>query len=129
MPRSSFLEIAPYLNSDTKVISINDTESEMLEVMNLCKSDNILYLQMVDIESESSGFTEQMAKSVLEFVKSDDEHIVIHCLVGVSRSGAIAKFINEYFNPRPDHYLQMYTGHNCYVYSLLCYMSQFHKFS
>lgn len=45
------------------------------------------------------AFTEEQAKQVLEFVDNnkDRKQFIIHCSAGISRSGAVGTFINDYF--------------------------------
>ena len=43
-------------------------------------------------------FTHEMAEQILRFVDDDALPVLIHCTEGVSRSGAVASVLNEYFN-------------------------------
>lgn len=60
-----------------------------------------------DIDTRTSGliqFNLHIARQIIEFVRVlDDEDkdvvLIIHCDAGISRSGAVALFINEWFAP------------------------------
>lgn len=54
----------------------------------------------------SKAFDEEMAKEVLEFVKTipntPETEVVVHCAMGKSRSTAIAEFVARYNGLNPD---------------------------
>ena len=62
--------------------------------------ENVLILTFDDVENQSPGnipFSEEMADMVLDFVnKNKERDFIIHCAAGISRSGAIGSFINNY---------------------------------
>ena len=108
------------------LISISDTNREKRFARKLwlqCKGENdaAIFLNFRDVEGIESGFTEAKADQIVRFCqKTFDKKntLVIHCFAGVSRSGAVAKWANEYFmhmNP----YWDEYKAHNHYVYCML----------
>lgn len=112
---------------DTAYISISCTPEEVYEIHeHLVKcypllgtdiiSDDILTLNFYDDEN---SMTEGDARKIVDFInKHTDKNIVVHCLLGVSRSGAVAKFINDYFGLDIE-YLNQYSNYNRQVYNKL----------
>lgn len=45
------------------------------------------------------AFTSDQAKELLEFIEShkDKESCIVHCAAGISRSGAVGTFVNDFF--------------------------------
>ena len=82
-------------------ISINDIGKKSYFSKN---NDNVLRLFFHDISIEDNDeynkcITENDIKQLIEFiVRNKDSNFVIHCEAGISRSGAIGLFINDYFN-------------------------------
>lgn len=127
--RSGFKNIASVGFPDrTACISISSTHEDWREMVGISKRSkaNIKCLRFLDIDSKESGFTRRTAELLKEFVDDwmicEYEHrpkrILIHCDMGVSRSGAIAKWINDYYG-LDDRYLNEYYQHNKYVYDTL----------
>lgn len=111
---------------NTHIISVNDTLSELKEMKYISENngfdrDSAKFLFFRDIDNADSGFTVRTAEQIIEFadysVKSN-KNILVHCFAGISRSGAIAKFINEHWM-LGDLYLENYAGHNHYIYNTL----------
>lgn len=112
----------------TACISISSTHEDWREMVGISKQSetNIKCLRFLDIDSEESGFTRRTAEMLKELVDGwvicEYEHrpkrILIHCDMGVSRSGAIAKWINDYYG-LDDRFLNEYYQHNKYVYDAL----------
>jgi predicted protein tyrosine phosphatase len=121
-----------FIKSDLKyhksldIISISDTNKEKKEMRDLWINNKsyenaAIFLNFHDIDGIESGFTEQKARKIIEFVKESHakkKDILVHCFVGISRSGAVAKFINDYFM-EGDRYLDDYVGHNLHIYYTL----------
>lgn len=113
-------------NNNVDLISVSDTNSEKQQMRkawleNKADSTAALFLNFADIASDQSGFTENKAKQIISFVNTSHakkKDVIVHCFAGISRSGAIAKFINEYFM-LGDTYLEDYVGHNHWVYYTL----------
>lgn len=111
---------------NVNLISISDNHDERVEMETLwlknfeSKGDAKFY-SFADVDDTTSGFTNDIAKSMVEFAqhsfdtKSD---MIVHCFAGISRSGAVAKFINEHFM-LGERYLEEYNGHNRYIYNML----------
>jgi len=113
-----------YFNDKKSVlISISDNEKERDEIITLDNSpEKAVYLAFQDIDSEDSGMTKEACKQVIELAQyavDKDMDIIVHCFAGVSRSGAVAKWINDYLAKRQEQYLTDYKGYNRYVYQML----------
>lgn len=77
--------------------------------------DNALILQFDDTEltdnEEEKTFTKEDGEKVLEFTKNNEHKklFMIHCNAGISRSGAIGRFLFDYFKSKnfnvnfPEH--------------------------
>lgn len=88
----------------------------------------ILRLEFDDIDgsmlpsSNSRSFTAWHAKEVLDFLEiyKDIDELIVHCMAGISRSAAVAKFAAEKYNC--NEFLRMfekYELYNKWVYSSL----------
>ena len=89
----------------TFFISINDTcgtdETPYFE-----NKDNVIVLFFDDVETDiqtkhgiAKAFTNIQAKQLLQFIdrNKDKESCIVHCAAGISRSGAVGTFVNDYF--------------------------------
>jgi len=119
--RRKFLQLA--LRPEHAIISISDTDEERQEILEHLDdreipSDQYLALTFPDVDDRAFF---QEARSIVDFIEQHKtQNFVVHCFLGVSRSGAIAKFINEYLELE-DPYLDTYAGHNRAVFdALLC---------
>lgn len=105
-------------DSNLAIISISDTKVEMEEMNSLLSNSQCDYLCLWFADSEESdGITDEQAKYILSFINHKND-FMIHCFAGVSRSGAVAKFINEYYE-HGHMWLEDYQGHNKRVYNKL----------
>lgn len=113
----------PLLNN-TLIISISDTmeeSNEMRALFNDCnnKGSNIFYAtNFLDNEED---FSPWLAESMLAFIDKAYElrlDIYVHCFMGVSRSGGVAKLVNDYLGLDID-YINGYSLYNRHVYSCL----------
>lgn len=106
--------------ANTVLISISNDEEEAIEMQNLEGAPDLaVYAVFQDIDSEESGLQPYHCNAIIEMAQYAVDNkldVVVHCLAGVSRSGAVAKWINDYLAKRPDHYLTEYKGYNRYVY-------------
>ena len=100
------------------VISINDTQPELTQMMNILTYSNSradLFLLCADDDS----MTLEQAKQIQRFVWTHHhENFLVHCYLGVSRSAAVAKWINDYLK-LGDEELNDYKGYNKHIYDLL----------
>ncbi len=100
---------------DMIFISINNSKNDKSILKN---NSNVLVLYFDDIIALNSNstyffkdcklFSNKQAKMVVNFVdkyKNIADGCLIHCSAGVSRSGAIATFINEYLNRDNEQFL------------------------
>jgi len=84
---------------------------------------NRLYLYFDDIVmkmKDRKEFDNNDANKIKEFIKhlpSDVNIIIVHCHQGVSRSAAVAKWLNEYYKTRD--FPLMYMAFNPLVYNVL----------
>lgn len=107
-------------------ISISDTNSEVAQMKKLWienkqESNAAVFLRFQDLDNGQSGFDRKKAEVITRFVATSHKKkkdVIVHCFAGISRSGAVAKFINEYY-ALGDEYLSNYTGHNLWVFYTL----------
>lgn len=86
------------LDETTCFISILDPDGESLPFHP--DSDNYMTLSFYDLEEPVENyeiFTSEMARKIIKFVEANKEkkHCVVHCTLGVARSGAVGEFIND----------------------------------
>ena len=116
----------PLLN-DSAIISISTLEEqreEMTAMMSPIGGEKCPFIAMVflDLDNEDSRFTDDMARDIIGFVEwqhRKNKNIIVHCDMGVSRSGAVAKWVNEFLGLQ-DLYLEDYQQYNRYVFNKLC---------
>lgn len=70
--------------------------------------DNVINLRFDDVENDgessptqeaqTKAFSEKQAKELYNFIKKnkDKEQCIVHCMAGISRSGAVGTFVNGY---------------------------------
>lgn len=125
--RSTLKNILPLGdNSHIAVISVNDGAADRKKMRALLK-DNVKHFHtqvFYDTCDSTSAFTREKARKIINFIDAchanpETKIIWVHCLMGISRSGAIAKFINTYLGLGIIE-LDDYTSHNMYVYETLC---------
>jgi predicted protein tyrosine phosphatase len=98
-------------------ISINETTNEGDKYPELKpyfpeSKENVLVLYFDDVTEDTpchifntgetimtKAFTEEQGKTLLNFIEvnKDKAYCFVHCAAGISRSGAVATFINDYF--------------------------------
>ena len=102
-------------------ISISDTKREQGEIESLftfTEIDPYAYITL-SFPDNDDGIPSNEAQRLVDFIKSHpDKDFIVHCFMGISRSGAVAKFINEYYDMN-DVILNTYTGYNKQVYNSL----------
>lgn len=107
---------------NTLLISISDTETEYKEIQQLFNSlnikNNILvqlkFLDTIELDNYKDEYTEQIFNSVEHAIKNNMD-IIVHCWAGISRSGAIAKIISDYYGLKTYIY-ERYSIHNRQLY-------------
>jgi hypothetical protein len=113
------------------IISISSTHGDKNKMRELWNENRSfpncgLFMVFYDVDSDLSRFTENKARQIIEFVNTSHrkgaKSIDIHCDMGISRSGAVAKWVNEYLGLQ-NLYLDDYTRYNRFVYEKLCYLS------
>lgn len=107
------------LIGNVAVISISDTMHEMGEMESLLEEVDspFIALSFADVDVGPTGMSEAQAKHILRFVNNHSEcSFVVHCWAGISRSSAVAKYINEALEI-DDLCLRHYKGYNRRVYN------------
>lgn len=120
-----------FVNNKVDLVSLSDSHREakaMRKAWKANKSDaNAAIFQMFyDVEDNSSLFGANKALQLKRFVEvshQKNKDVVVHCLMGVSRSGAVAKFVDTYLGLN-DLYLEEYTRYNKHVYFTLLESAQ-----
>lgn len=112
--------------NETALISLIDPELEGEFEFDTWKYRLQLCFDDVDDANDGIAFNSKMAKSVIEFnnaLPQQVNHIIIHCVAGISRSSAVTKFLTKYiypdcFNTQFDVEYQQF---NQLVYNRLCF--------
>lgn len=125
--RVSFIEkinTDSFLKSNPDIVAISVITDEA-EKFNL----NQLWLDSIQLEFEDTVdtnnpkcFNQKQAEELYNFIirHKNKAGIVIHCTMGVSRSAAIALFIEEYILGKEiELHRSKYCNYNRYVYNLL----------
>lgn len=116
-------------------ISINDT-SGTKEVPYFDNKKNVKVMYFDDVEKDmeipiigtndkisSKAMTPLQAQELVQFIKANKESTVymIHCTAGISRSGAVGLFINEYLEGDKEKFRKdnPYIQPSPYIYNLL----------
>ena len=92
-------------------ISINDTcGTDEVPYFENKSNVKVLFFDDVDVdittgEKTAKAFTKEQAIELLNFVEQhkDKGNCIVHCAAGISRSGAVGTFINDYFGG--DHFV------------------------
>lgn len=122
--RKTMLESLPIVSSDYHaVISCNDTlhgEQEMKERLSGKCQNMTLFFQDTDNSEDPFSFSLDQAIDVIKFVKENNaKHFIIHCHAGISRSAAIARWIDLYLTGELSHRLKNYSLYNKHVFRTL----------
>ena len=124
LSRWEFAKAVPSLTDEHAVISLNDTTAEMAESTRLLtpKDCNFIVMQVKDDEKD---FTKAQAEYIVKFVKKHkDKQFVVHCFAGLSRSAAVALWIEEYLvtlgaKTQVSPLLRGYKVYNRHIYNML----------
>lgn len=123
-------EALPFGSQHVAFISITSPEDNPAQLQEFRARLNLKFHDE-DMEGSPYGpkwsdqwtyFDRNMALEVINFVESlpdDVTDIWIHCFAGISRSGAVAVFLNEYLM-LGDQFLSSYNNYNRHVYRVLC---------
>jgi len=118
MGRFEFVDLIRTHNvDDCALISISDSTTENnemkvhIELETSNQSHICLSFQDVD-HHDGTGMSNRQAKKLFDFIKENEgKDFIVHCFAGVSRSAAVAKFINDYYDAN-DHVLENYKIYN-----------------
>lgn len=105
-------------------IGICDTEDELLELHDLMwncwELDDFAVVCLKDDNSDQERKLVQLLFDIDQMVIwTKPEHVFINCFMGISRSAAVAKYINDKYGLN-DKRLQNYTQYNIDIYEQLC---------
>jgi predicted protein tyrosine phosphatase len=125
MSRHEFTNLCSQLNStQSAIISISDNTEEMEEMQRLVETQaptaRVIYLAFQDVDDhDCGGITNNQARKLFKFIKQNNDcSFYVHCFAGVSRSAAVAKFIQEYYDVQGT-VLENYRIYNNRVFSKL----------
>lgn len=116
--------------SKTFFISINDTRGTD-EVPYFENKSNVKVIYFDDIDQDIDdpkwglikAFSIEQAKELVDFIdkQKDKESCIVHCAAGISRSGAVGTFVNDYFREDWEEFKRQnpYISPNGLVLSLL----------
>lgn len=112
-----------FIDKSAVVISVNDTEAERNDMFNLLVGSSGRFVTLSFLDDEYS-FRKEQAEALVQAIDNAYEEgfrrFVTHCWAGISRSGAIAKFINDFYGEGDDHpLLGDYKVYNKRVYTML----------
>lgn len=111
--------VETYDPTDTVVISINDTDDDAGYMHCVLDKYECIIEIFADVDGGFDSINDDQARRIVSFIDSNkDKRIVVHCWAGVSRSGAIAKFINEHLGIN-DASLSAYGLYNHWVFNAL----------
>lgn len=119
---------AETIKPDSKMALIAIRGQDESNNINYSVWTNKLLLEFDDLtrkhEDSDALFSDKHAEKLIEFVQGLPDtvnHIVIHCLAGVSRSGAVAKFLSGTVYPecKDEQFDREYTLYNARVYKTL----------
>jgi predicted protein tyrosine phosphatase len=103
---------------EVAIISINDTMGQWNASWFNQDHSNVIRLWFDDVENDLElsptnsvscrAFSENQAKLIIDFINSNkDKSFFVHCTAGISRSGAVGRFILDYLDGDKDHFKQM----------------------
>lgn len=111
------------LKPNTYIISINDNRSDMFSMLESfleCGVDQLMILPLI-FADDDKGIDNTVCADIKSFVELGFEknaNILVHCFAGISRSGAVAKWINDYYT-MGNSFLECYGNYNRSVYNSL----------
>jgi predicted protein tyrosine phosphatase len=106
-------------NNHTAMISIISPHGQR----NMRKWIFQLLMQFDDVTAPAKGvtaFTKADANRLKSFIKGlpqSVDTIIVHCEAGISRSAAVAKWLNELY--KTNDFPIMYMAYNKYIYNIL----------
>jgi len=105
--------------SDTIFISILDSAKWFAKPQFQKDHSNVITLQFDDVlhsgdrsptndVPNTRSFAESDGKKIIEFLENnpDAKFCVVHCAAGISRSGAIGQFVNDYYKGDYDSFVR-----------------------
>lgn len=109
----------PVLNPELHaVISFNDNSREMEDIRAVIPKGVPNFLCVA--KDDESNFSPSLAREVIRFVKENSEkYFVIHCFAGVSRSAAVARWIELHLGTQLPSNLQNYCLYNKHIFDTL----------
>ena len=122
--RSTMLDVInkDLLKGDTFIVSINDTQEEANEMAQVILDKTDCEFLTYVFPDDDGGLKDSrdcasIISNVEEYLQAGYK-IVVHCFLGISRSGAVAKWINDYYS-LGDLFLESYGNYNRSIYNSL----------
>ena len=106
-----FIESQPFAIISIGNIEADEGNTDEALYLNGCNNhwipdcNNVLNIDFDDVaENEKGAFSELQIQEMLCFIEDnkDKEEWFIHCSAGISRSGAVASYLYEWFKSRGD---------------------------
>jgi predicted protein tyrosine phosphatase len=100
---------------DVALISINDTEGNWSVSWFDQDHPNVIRMWFDDVERDEQKsptnsftcrtFTAEQAEKLFNFIKANsNKDFIVHCSAGISRSGAVGAFINDYLDSDKEYF-------------------------
>lgn len=118
MSRWDFKRNIPKLTDEHVVISFSDNSRERDDMYKAVghKFHSLFYV----VKDDDNDFSIETAKQIKSFVdKFKDKTFVVHCFAGISRSAAVARWIELYLNKKLPPRLQNYAPYNKHIFDTL----------
>ena len=113
-----------YLPNNTVLISINGTLDGLVPLKLDRQSSKVLTVVFDDVTDKDKKFEGKTLKlidgdtalKILDFIEiNKNKNFLIHCAAGISRSAAVALFINRYYGHELKPRFWSVSHPNCYV--------------
>lgn len=120
MSRANFMNTRRKPDDGRAFISISNNEEERQEILYWLESlGNTNPCFAMAFPDNDDAMSVVQARHLFLFIKrNEDRRFIVHCEMGVSRSGAVAKFINDYLG-YDDVVFRHYDMYNRRVYRQL----------
>lgn len=118
MSRHDFIKNTPNFKYNDNLISISTSQSE-LELSRkrlLERSNPFLALKF---EDDETSFSHKQAQVINTFVEDHNGVFIVHCHAGISRSAAVARFIELKKYGKLSPRMQSYQLYNKHVFNVL----------
>lgn len=118
MSRSEFKRNIPNITDSYAVISLNDTAKEQQEIAQ--KTGEKCPILALVVKDNDIDFSNEQAEEICKFVHANkDKLFLIHCFAGVSRSAAVARWIEFELYGELSPRLKNYSVYNKHIFNVL----------